>query len=208
MYGLLYHDCMVGRGGQGGARERARRAMRDQISQIALDLCVEAGYDGTTVEQICAAADISRTTFFRYFTSKDDALLGDVDSIGLELLEALQGRPDDEPVWQSLRHALGALSRSYASDPDRARRLMALMDSAPSLAAAHLGKHARWSPLLRPEVSRRLRIDPEDRSDPRPHALISSALACADAALAAWSVDDTPETIDELLARAMAAVAQ
>jgi AcrR family transcriptional regulator len=98
--------------------------MRAQISQIALDLCVEAGYDETTVEQICAAAEISRTTFFRYFASKDDALLGDVDSIGLELLETLQERPDDEPVWQSLRHALGALSRNYASDPDRTRQLI------------------------------------------------------------------------------------
>ncbi|GGH48781.1 TetR family transcriptional regulator [Microbacterium album] len=182
--------------------------MRAQISQIALDLCVEAGYDGTTVEQICAAADISRTTFFRYFASKDDALLGDVDSIGLELLEALRERPDEEPVWHSLRHALGALIRGYASDPDRTRQVITLMDSAPSLAAAHLGKHARWSPLLRPEVSRRLRIDPDDRSDPRPHALISSALSCADAALAAWSVPGTPDTIDELLAHAMTAIAQ
>lgn len=182
--------------------------MRAQISQIALELCLEAGYDGATVEQICAAAEISRTTFFRYFTSKDDALLGDVDSIGVELLEALQERPDDEPVWRSLRHALGALSRSYASDPERSRQLITLMDSTPSLAATHLGKHARWSPLLRPEVSRRLQIDPDDRSDPRPHALISSALSCADAALAAWSFQDTPDTIDELLARAMTAIAQ
>ncbi|MFD1717849.1 TetR family transcriptional regulator [Georgenia deserti] len=199
---------MVRQGRQGGARERARRAMRAQISQIALDLCVEAGYDSTTVEQICAAAEISRTTFFRYFTSKDDALLGDVDSIGLELLEALQERPDDEPVWQSLRHALGALSRNYASDPDRTRQLITLMDSAPSLAAAHLGKHAHWSPLLRPEVSRRLQIDPDDRSDPRPHALIASALSCSDAALDAWSAHDTLDTIDELLARAMTAIVQ
>mgnify|MGYP006194942227 CR=1 FL=1 len=182
--------------------------MRAQISQIALDLCLEAGYDATTVERICTVAEISRTTFFRYFTSKDDALLGDVDSIGLELLEALEARPDDEPVWESLRHALGALSRRYASDPDRARQLITLMNSAPSLAAAHLGKHARWSPLLRPEVSRRLGIDPHDLADPRPHALISSALSCADAALAAWSTPDAPGTIDELLERAMAAITQ
>ncbi|OLT40656.1 hypothetical protein BJF85_05875 [Saccharomonospora sp. CUA-673] len=183
--------------------------MRAQISQIALDLCVESGYDAATVEQICAAAEISRATFFRYFASKDDALLGDVDAIGTELLEALRERPDDEPVWRSLGYALGALSRTYGADPARTRRLMALMDSAPSLAATHLAKHAHWSPLLRPEVSRRLGIDPDDRTDPRPHALISSALSCADAALAAWSaadIDDTATTIDELLARAMTAV--
>ncbi|WP_031470348.1 TetR family transcriptional regulator [Sciscionella sediminilitoris] len=182
--------------------------MRAQISQIALDLCLDAGYDSTTVEQICAAAEISRTTFFRYFTSKDDALLGDGDSVGLELLEALRERPVDEPVWQSLRHALGALSRSYASDTERSRQLITLMYSTPSLAAAHSGKHARWSPLLRPEVSRRLQIDPDDRSDPRPHALICSALSCADAAITAWIFQDTSATIDELLARAMTAVAQ
>lgn len=207
MFGLLYHSRVVEQGRRvGGARERARRAMRDQISQIALDLCLESGYDGTTVENICAVAEISRTTFFRYFTSKDDALLGDVDAIGLELLEALQDRPDDEPVWESLRHALGALSRGYASEPERSRQLITLMNGAPSLAATHLGKHARWTPLLRPEVSRRLQIDPDDHTDPRPHALIASALSCADAALAAWSTPGTAATIDELLERAMAAV--
>jgi AcrR family transcriptional regulator len=192
----------------GGVRERARRAMRAQISEIALDLCLEAGYDRTTVEQICATSEISRTTFFRYFASKDDALLGDVDSIGIELNEALRERPDDEPVWRSLQYALRTLGRSYASDPERSRQLISLMNRTPPLAAAHLGKHARWSPLLRPEVSRRLRIDPDDQSDPRPQALISSALSCADAALVAWSFPGTPDTIDELLSRAMTAIAK
>ncbi|MFH9403424.1 TetR family transcriptional regulator [Streptomyces sp. NPDC017638] len=60
-----------------GLRERKKAKTRRLLRQEALRLFVEQGYDDTTVEQICDAADISPSTFFRYFPTKEDVVLTD-----------------------------------------------------------------------------------------------------------------------------------
>ncbi|WP_240330456.1 TetR family transcriptional regulator [Streptomyces sp. CB09001] len=193
-------------GARSGARALARQAMKAQVSAMAFDLCVERGYDNTTVEDVCAVAGISRSTFFRYFTSKEDALLGDAADAGEHLLAALRARPDGEPVWDALRHALGALIERYAADPERGRQLTRLIHGAPALAAAHHEKHAGWYALLRPELARRLGADPSDALDPRPSALIGAALSCVDATLASWAEGDTGTSLEDVLHRAMGSI--
>jgi AcrR family transcriptional regulator len=63
----------------GGLRERKRAATRGSISAIARSLTAERGLNGYTVEEVCEQAGISRRTFFNYFPSKEDAILGHVD---------------------------------------------------------------------------------------------------------------------------------
>src|SRR6266545_7692516 len=57
-------------------RERTRRAVRDELTQLAKDLFVEKGYDETTIDDLAAAAGMSRRTFFRYFASKEELVMG------------------------------------------------------------------------------------------------------------------------------------
>jgi AcrR family transcriptional regulator len=59
----------------GGLRERKRRETRLRIAEMGLQLFIKNGYEATTLEEITAAAGISRRTFFYYFKSKDDILL-------------------------------------------------------------------------------------------------------------------------------------
>ncbi len=85
-----------------GLRERKKRDARRAIRRVALGLFVAHGYESVSVEQIAAAADVSRTTFFNYFPSKE-AVITDPDPEFLAAQRALcDARPDDEPLWQAL----------------------------------------------------------------------------------------------------------
>ena len=64
---------------EGGLRERKRAATRAVITAVARTLTAERGLNGYTVEEVCELAGISRRTFFNYFPSKEDAIIGHVD---------------------------------------------------------------------------------------------------------------------------------
>jgi AcrR family transcriptional regulator len=189
-----------------GARALARRAMRVQVSAIAVSLFLQQGYDETTVDDICTAADISRSTFFRYFPTKEDALFGLSSDTGERLLAALTARPAGEKPWTALRRALDPRLEEIAAGGVQARRLVRLIQGTSGLAARHREKDAEWHQLLRPEVARRLGVNPAVASDPRADAMIAAALGCLDAALIAWTASEQPPELSELLDRAMAAV--
>jgi AcrR family transcriptional regulator len=180
--------------------------MRVQVSAIAVGLFLDQGFDETSVEDICAAAEISRSTFFRYFSTKEDALFGLSSDTGERLLAALIARPFEEKLWAALRRALDPRIEEILAGGDQARRLVRLIRDTPGLAARHREKGAEWHRLLRPEVARRLGVDPAAMCDPRADALIAAALGCLDAALSAWTADEQPLALPELLDRAMATV--
>jgi len=83
-------------------RSARRRQTRDVIAAAAVELALERGASAVTVDEIAAAAGVSRRTFFNYFPCKEDALLRDlpepdddevarfVTDTGLSWLEALR----------------------------------------------------------------------------------------------------------------------
>ncbi|MFT4471577.1 TetR/AcrR family transcriptional regulator [Arthrobacter sulfonylureivorans] len=83
----------------GGLRERKRAATRSAITAAARLLTARSGINGFTVEQVCERAGISRRTFFNYFPSKEDAILGHPgDDIPEALAEAfIAGGSSTEP---------------------------------------------------------------------------------------------------------------
>jgi AcrR family transcriptional regulator len=125
-----------------GLRERKKTQTREAIVAAALDLFERQGYDATTVEEIAEAAEVSPRTFFRYFESKAEVVLGqNEDSADLE--EWLGSRPPEEGPVESVRHAMQEGMAEVAADATQLRK-MRIMLGTPSLrprAQEHFNEH-------------------------------------------------------------------
>ncbi|MFI9778408.1 TetR/AcrR family transcriptional regulator [Streptomyces sp. NPDC051956] len=106
-------------------RERKKLATWRAIRTAALQLFEEQGYETTTVEQIVAAANVSRATFFNYFAGKE-AVVFDQDSEERGAWQTLMDdRPADEPLWESLTAILTGFLESLRDRMPLQRRLKA-----------------------------------------------------------------------------------
>ncbi|WP_432980899.1 TetR family transcriptional regulator [Dactylosporangium sp. CA-233914] len=86
-----------------GLRERKKQKTRWAIQEHAVRLFVEQGYDATTVEQIAEAAEISPSTFFRYFKTKEDVVIQDrYDEL---MAERIRAAPPELTPLEVVRHA-------------------------------------------------------------------------------------------------------
>lgn len=188
-------------------RDRARLAVRSELAAVASDLFAKQGYEHTTVEQIAAAAGMSRSSFFRYFSTKEDVLLRTVDDHGKRIAAALAERPADEPAWPALRRAFDGLLASIEEQGEPARVLSRLMLESPALHAAHLRKRTTWTAAIAAVLEDRLADAAPAERPLRAVALAGAALACLEAAQRAW-VDEGPEgaSLPALLDQTMGAV--
>jgi AcrR family transcriptional regulator len=182
-------------------RERTRRLAQTELTSVAQDLFVAQGYDGTTVDQIAAAAGMSKRTFFRYFPSKDDLVIGKYDLFADRMAEALDERPADEPVWESLRRVFDITLDYVQDDYQRARNeaMDEIVRSTPQLYARYLEKMQRVQQLLIGRVAGRLGARDDDSSDPRPAAIVGAAFACMQAARQAWFASDRTDAFGDYL---------
>lgn len=189
-------------------RERIRRLAVVELTEVAQDLFLEQGYEGTTVDQIAAAAGMSKRTFFRYFASKDDLVIGKYDLFADRLAEAFDVRPADEPVWESLRRVFDIALDYVQDDRSRARNdgMERIVRTSPQLYARYLEKMQRVQEILIDRVAARVGSDHVSARDPRAAAIVGAAFACMQAARSAWLAGDQREPFDTVLDRAMSAV--
>jgi AcrR family transcriptional regulator len=95
-----------------GLRERKKERTRRSIRVEAFRLFREQGYNETTIEQIAAAAEVSPSTFFRYFPTKEQLVLA--DDLDPMMLEALRRQPRDVSPLAAFR---GAVVEVFSSLP-------------------------------------------------------------------------------------------
>ncbi|GLY27045.1 TetR family transcriptional regulator [Kineosporia sp. NBRC 101731] len=184
-------------------RDRTRLAMRDEVSTIATRLFAEQGCTNTTVEQIAAEAGLSRTTFFRYFGTKEDVVLTWIADLGPQLAEAFSARPTTEPPWHSLRRSFDVLLQINADAPQKSLDFERMLEANPTMRTRRREKQHEWEKLLRPVVAARLPGEVPADQDPRPRALVASAVECWNAALDTWRTCDGAVSREVLLDRAM-----
>jgi AcrR family transcriptional regulator len=117
-----------------GLRERKKAKTRWAIQEHALRLFAEQGYDATTVDQIAAAAEISPSTFFRYFATKEDVVVQ--DEFDEQFVDAFRtaGAAQD-PVEALRRTIVRAVASADPREREKSRQRMDLIFSVPALRA-------------------------------------------------------------------------
>jgi AcrR family transcriptional regulator len=129
-----------------GRRERKRRQTRERIEQAAMALFLDRGFDGTTIEDITDAADVSKRSFFDYFPSKEEVVFAWQDSFADSLAAAVAERPVDEPVVKVVEAALTSAVMA-ALDP-QSLALHDLIRETPVLSARHQLKYTKLEQKL------------------------------------------------------------
>ena len=166
-----------------GLRERKKRERRRCIEDAAIGLFEEHGFDGTTIEQIAAAADIAPRTFFYYFPTKEDVVLADYASRLERIVSELGERPESEPPWEALRASFLAVAADYeAARDDLVRRFTIMADNA-TVYARSLQLQAGWEDALAEVLHQRADQKTENLES---RLLAASALACMRSSLRHW----------------------
>jgi AcrR family transcriptional regulator len=144
-----------------GLRERKKARTRAAIREHALRLFREQGYDATTVDQIAEAADVSPSTFFRYFPTKEDVVLQ--DDLDLLALGAFEAQPADlSPIAAFRAAAKDAFAALGDDELARLRETTELSMTIPAVRAAALDELTRTIDLIAEAVARRVGRDPGD----------------------------------------------
>jgi AcrR family transcriptional regulator len=144
-----------------GLRERKKAKTRAAIQRHALRLFREQGYDATTVDQIAEAAEVSQTTFFRYFPSKEDVVLSDdYDPL---IIGAFHAQPPELGPIEALRGALrSAFSGMPAAELAAQRERLMLALAVPQIRAAALDSMSQTMKMLADAVAVRAGRGPDD----------------------------------------------
>ena len=184
-----------------GLRERHRRRTAALLEQAALRLFAERGVENVTVEEIAAAAEVSRRTFFRYFASKEDVLLSDHKEKLAHLRGALEARPADEPALTALRQAFLSMAGTYEDERDRLLQRAQVMRSSESLQARSLGYQTLWEDAVTDMMALRMGVDPD--RDLRPGVIAVTTLASLRVATNSWLAGGGKTDLPVLVAEAL-----
>jgi AcrR family transcriptional regulator len=187
---------------QAGLRERKKARTRASLREHALRLFREKGYQNTTVEQIAAAAEVSPSTFFRYFPTKEDLVLQ--DDMDVRMIEALEQQPPDLGPVAAVRAASRQMFDSYtAADMDILHETIRLTITVPEIRARAMDEFARTITVVAEAVAKRAGRSPDDLAVRAAAGAVVGVIMSVTMPWEGWtertSIEDTFGRIDEAL---------
>jgi AcrR family transcriptional regulator len=180
------NEQLIDTGSAPGLRERKKRQTQERLTAAALQLFRERGFEGATVELIAERAEVSVTTFFRYFESKEDVFLESHRMIIDRVVAAIRERPPRVSVIAALRRVVDEV---FAEQPRLAERddvEHKAMDAVPELRDRIREYEDRIRAAITQEYATQLGVP---TTDLQPRLLAGAILGAFDAARAAW-IDD------------------
>jgi AcrR family transcriptional regulator len=180
-----------------GLRERKKAETRRALTSAALRMADELGPDGVTVEAIAEAAGVSSRTFFNYFSTKEDAIVGITPVHSSELLADLVARPEGEAPLDALRATARDAAARLESAADDWMRRRSLFQRHPALAVRAAAGFAEVERGLVEEIARRTGLDPD--LDTYPALVVAATLGAVRVAIAVWYERDRPGPLTDVL---------
>jgi AcrR family transcriptional regulator len=147
---------------------RKRQLVEDAIWDAATDLFDERGFDETTVDDIAQAAGVSRRSFFRYFSSKNDLMAHGMVKYGEELAEAIDACPQRYSIAEIFRATVMRVAQQAAERP-RTWKSIRIVLKYPAARAAELTRFPEVHDRVGAAFRRRFKKVPKD--DPTPQIL-------------------------------------
>ena len=163
------------------------------MAQVAFDLFAARGFEVTTADEVAEAAGISRASFFRLFSSKEEAVFVALEVMGTAIAEALAARPAREDPWTVLRSAFIGATDQFLDAPGRALARARLIQENPSLRARLIDLQNSWGREIRQPLAERLG-EPVDSL--AVEAVVRAALAAFDVAANRWGEAGGGDLID------------
>ena len=167
---------------------RRRSTTWDHISNVAIDLFTQRGFDEVSVDDVAEAAGIARRTLFRYYPSKNALPWGDFDAHLDHMRDLLNELEPDVPVGEALRTALLAFNTFDDAETARHRQRMRVILETAALQAYSMTMYAGWRGVVAAFVAKRLRTTAGDLV---PQTVAWTMLGVALSAYEHWLADES-----------------
>jgi mycofactocin system transcriptional regulator len=138
---------------------RRRSTTWDHLSNVAIDLFAERGFDAVSVDDVAHAAGIARRTLFRYYPSKNALPWGDFDAHLERMRDQLADLDPGVPIGDALRTALLAFNTFDDTETARHRQRMRVILQTAELQAYSMTMYAGWRAVVSAFVARRLGVN-------------------------------------------------
>jgi len=176
-----------------GLRERKKSRTRSLIHKEAMRLIRRQGYAATTVEQVAEAAEVSASTVFRYFPTKEDLVMH--DEYDEDFVAAFKAQPPElsplTALRASMQQVIGALTpEQFAEEAER----IALSRSVPELRARRLDELVRTLRMIAAAVAERTG---RDADDPAVRTFAGAVIGVAVSAMLCAGDDPPSATFDQ-----------
>jgi AcrR family transcriptional regulator len=188
-----------------GLRERKKRLTRHALRMAALTLVAERGLDAVTTDDVAAAADVSPRTFFNYFASKEEALVGNDPALVAHLRDRLLARPAHEEPLEALRAVYLEYADGFRFDREMWGLRLQVIEQNPGLLPGLMGATAELERVLTEAVVERLG---PTANGPYPALVVAAVTAAVRTATRHWGARDDGSDLVEVLREVFDALAR